>query len=183
MSLEDMMNELLSQASSAASQKLKEAAEYREAMLESARTEAGTVTRQYTDRLRAEGERMRHEASREAEIEVAKARGAMMKKVLEQTYAGVLGIILGKEKRSGYMPMFVEKAGRELGGGTIHARSEDAPYARKMTSFEVREDLASSAGIIAESADGTVLIDLTVETLLGDFWQKNLALAYGILFG
>lgn len=179
MPLENVIDDLLSQARNSADAKIAEANEYREKALSKSTEDAEAVRQQYGSRLRRESERLRREAAREAEIEVKRERHSMMKRVLDSTYDGLLESVSRSGARSVFMPLFIAKAVRELGGGTLHLNPDYKTAKQK--GFRVERDLKSQ-GLIAESEDRSVVLDMTLDTLLTDFWQQNIALVSGLLF-
>lgn len=181
--LESVIEDVLGQAETAAKAKLKEAERLREETVSSASNEASSIREGGRKRVEEEAARLRRDAAREAQIEIMVARRSMMKRVLDQAYGQLMQAALSDESRRKHIAQFVRKASDELGKGTIHASPEDIELLKDAVPFSVKGDLKAAGGILAESADGSVLIDLTLDTLLNDFWQKNIALANGILFG
>ncbi len=181
MPLDGVIDDLLGQAKATAELKLREANIYRESTIARAKEEADVMRAGYAERLRSDAEKLMHAAAREAQIEVARERQAMLKRIIDQAYTALIGRVLEEKERKLYLPAFVGKAARELGGGTIHVRPEDARLAGVPHSFKLQKDLTASSGIVAESPDGTLLLDMTIETLVQDFWQKNIALVHQLL--
>ncbi len=183
MPLDGVIDDLLGQAKATAELKLREANIYRESTIARAKEEADVMRVGYAERLRSDTEKLMHAAAREAQIEVARERQAMLKRIIDQAYSELIGRVLEEKERKLYLPAFMGKAARELGGGTIHVRPEDARLAGVPHSFKLQKDLTASSGIVAESPDGTLLLDMTIETLVQDFWQKNIALVHQLLLG
>lgn len=182
MPLESVIADLLDQARSRAEELRREAAEFRERAMAEARERAAQEAGEYAARLRREAEALRSRASRDAEIEFRRARNAMMKRLMEESYSYVRKGLAERRARVRYMPAFAAKAGREFGGGTIHVFRGDADLVPKGAAVVV-EDLPQQGGLMAESEDGSVVLDLTVDTLLADFWRENLASVHRELFG
>lgn len=179
MPLENVIDDLLTQAKSSAAAKIAGANAYREEALARALQDSEAVRHQYESRLRGEAERLRREAVREAEIEVKRERQSMMKRVLDTMYGRLLESLSNKESAAVYMPLFIDKTVRELGSGTMHMNPALKTIRQK--GFRVEGDLKAH-GLLAESEDGSVVLDLTLETLLSDFWQQNIAVVSGLLF-
>lgn len=183
MPLESVIDDVLRQAKTAAEAKLEEAEWLREATIESARAEASSIRDRERKRFEVDAAVLKRGAAREAQIEIMTARRSMMKSVLEQAYGQLLQSALSYETRKKHIALFVRKASAELGTGTIHALPPDIEFMDGAGPFSVRGDLHASGGILAESTDGGVVLDLTLDTLLSDFWQQNIVLANGMLFG
>lgn len=61
----------------------------------------------------------------------------------------------------------LDRAISEVGSGAIvHVLKGEKDLIPKSKEFSVSEDLSGLGGIIVESSDGTVLLDLTIETLI-----------------
>jgi vacuolar-type H+-ATPase subunit E/Vma4 len=183
MALENVIDELLSQAKATAESKIMNARNGAIAEIERAKNEAESIRRQYESKLKAEADRLHGEAKREAEIETRLNRQKMVKRVLDLAYAELFRFVSDRHFYAQYLQLFIDTASAEFGHGIIHMSPLDSGTAAVPETFRALYDLPESGGIIAESADRTVVLDLTVDTLLRDFWHANLPLVHSLLFG
>lgn len=183
MPLESVIDDLMAQARASAEAKLAEAGRLRDETLARAESEALSIAELYKNKLRTESEGLHRTSAREADIEVRRLRQAMIKGVFDRTYAELLARLTEQTERGKYVAGFAEKVARELGSGRIHVKAGDEMLLTGRMRLKVLGDLTGATGVLGESDDRSVVLDLTTETLLQDFWQQNLSLVRSLLFG
>lgn len=181
-SLESVVEDLMAQARRTAEASIREAEKFRDEAIAGAHAQEEELRKEYQVKLAGERGSMRKEAVREAEIEARREMQAMKRRLLDTLYSALKERATADEVAGKYIPLFLEKAASELGSGVAHLSGERVPAGRKM-GLDLKADLKGMTGIKAESADGSVVLDMTVETLLADFWKGHLARAHNLLFG
>lgn len=115
---------------------------------------------------------------------VAQAREQAISKAMQQLLAALSTSSSGRSaSKSGYERLFgkLAKEGlRQVEGGVIRCRKQDAALARKFG--RVGEPINCSGGLVIESSDGRVRLDATFEGLLEEHKDELGKKAYELLF-
>lgn len=157
------------------------------------RTAIGNSTRERIDRLREEQgrmlyeeiDRLHRESEDRTEIDVARefesAHAESLSVLKEKFLSGVRNADAITRER--WFLALLESAVSDLGVGVLHVRKGDMALASTARGFEIVGDLVAAGGLVAESADGTVLLDFTFESLAEDYWASRISEIRGMLFG
>lgn len=146
--------------------------------IEEMRAEYGRKLYDDIERIRRESE---NSASNAVDARIEGVRSERLSALKERFLSSVRNA--DEQTKRGWLSSLIEGSAADLGVGILHIRKEDESLARELTSFDVRSDLLGSGGVIAESADGTVLLDFTLEALAESYWQASMSDILGLLFG
>jgi len=118
------------------------------------------------------------------EIEVKKKLLSTRREILEDTFDSVLEHFMNlpeSEKRKLYSAMMT-RLKVEFQGGKIHCRRGEEGLFPAMPGFTMVEPVETMGGFIAESNDGSLMVDMRFEALLKEIWDSHLVEISGILF-
>ena len=163
---------------------LREAHSERLRMEVSTKNQIDELREEYGRRLYEEIERMHTSSQEHIEREVAEslysAREESLRLLRERFMVNITDADETMKER--WFSLLLSYAVSDLGVGILHVRPADKQAAAS-SGFDVRYDLEAAGGLIAESADGTVLLDYTLESLARDYWALKLADIREKLFG
>lgn len=136
-------------------------------------------------RLEEAVERLRRQELSSAELESKKVVLAKKKEILEKAFVSALASLEGAsdaEKLKQYKEMI------DANKGVIKNPKVYVPKGSKITAADlgvssVEEDSMITGGIILESEDGTIQLDLQYKTLLQTIWEREIKSLSDILFG
>ncbi len=136
-------------------------------------------------RLEEAVERLRRQELSSAELESKKVVLAKKKEILEKAFASALASLEGAsdaEKLKQYKEMI------DANKGVIKNPKVYVPKGSKIKAVDlgvssVEEDGMITGGIILESEDGTIQLDLQYKTLLQTIWEREIKSLSDILFG
>lgn len=162
-----------------------------DANADSRSTEAATRERiekiraEYGRKLYEEIDRMRRSSDRKSAAAVASEMEKVHTESLSVLKERFISMVKNSDesKKKEWASMLIEGAASDLGVGILHVRKEDEDVASSVRGFEVVMDLAASGGVMAESGDGTVLLDYTLESLAESYWNSATASILELLFG
>ena len=146
--------------------------------IEEMRAEYGRKLYDDIEKMRRESE---NSASSSVDARIEGVRAERLSALKERFLSGVRNADEQTKRR--WLSSLIEGSAADLGVGILHIRKEDESAARELTAFDVRTDLEGAGGVIAESADGTVLLDFTLEALAESYWQASMSDILGLLFG
>lgn len=169
MGIEKLKSSLLSEANEDA-QKIVEAAEsHVKGMLSEERSRKTAMREKAEKDVERLLKEQRNERIAWARLEskriIAEAREDALKNVLEQFFEDLKGVRKSPEYKR-FMKAAVSEAAAELGrGAVVHLAKGDKKTVPVPRGCKVSEDLAGLGGVMVESADGKIRMDLTLETL------------------
>jgi V/A-type H+/Na+-transporting ATPase subunit E len=126
-----------------------------------------------------------------ANLSVKRSLLNAQKQVLDQVHAGALRAILALP--DGIHRQILEKllsqASQEIRTGIVTCRARDAPVVKDLiaanpalSGYRLGPPAEIDGGVLVDSADGNVKIDLTYRTFLDGIWEKELKAASDLLF-
>lgn len=156
-------------------------------IVEQARAQAKQVLERFEQeaRLQAAEESLRVSAAR---LRAGKIVAEAREKCIASTISEMMGLLASgasprNASNSGYEKLFAKlarQALKQVEGGVIRCRKQDAPLARK--AGRVGEPIDCSGGLVIESADGRVRLDGTFEGLLEEHKDELNKKAFELLF-
>jgi V/A-type H+-transporting ATPase subunit E len=148
-------------------------------------------------RKEAEGEISRV-IQRMEDLELASANLAVkrsllnaQKEVLDQVHAAALRAILGLPEgvHRQILERLLSQAAQEIRSGVVTCRARDVPVVKDLiaanpalSGYRIGPPVEIDGGVVVDSADGNVKIDLTYRTFLDGIWEKELKAASDLLF-
>ncbi len=175
MGLEQVIDSIIAEGKRSAQQLRKEGESTGSKLVAEANLRAAALKEKRRTTAKEEGELVRLRELANAELEVSRRRLHMEREVLE-------GLLERTKARIAVLP---EKQDQELlrslikanekGGATIYANARNRLFVQSITSLKYGGDIPCMGGIIVESADRTVRLDLTYDTLLEELIDTRLA--------
>jgi V/A-type H+-transporting ATPase subunit E len=174
-----------------------------EAVKAEGKAEAGVILAEAQENVIAIKTAAEDEANRQADYivnqEVAAANLAVkrevlnaQKAVLDEVYAEVVAAItaLPADFHKKAVRELCKAAAKELGTGVLYCNERDVPAVedalsslKTLSGFSLAGTKDISGGIIAESGDGTLQLDLSYPTFIAEVWETSLKDASEVLFG
>jgi V/A-type H+-transporting ATPase subunit E len=118
--------------------------------------------------------KMRQRELSSAKLDVKKSKLNAEKDVLAEVHAGFAKGLAAvpKEKRADIVRKLVALARKEIPAGKIFTNAADASLV-KGSGYEYGGNINCLGGILVTSADGSVNLDYTFESLLEDVWSAS----------
>ncbi|MBU0756555.1 MAG: hypothetical protein KKF44_00690 [Nanoarchaeota archaeon] len=181
MGIEEIREDIIGNAKKGADSILKTAEKERERLISQAKSEIGEYKRQKTS---SAAEKINaYEGVKRATVEFEKKKISMLenKRLLSKVSAESLKAVesFDKKTRKKHLAKLLAKARRKITIGKILCNPKD----KDIIGFPKVESADILGGLVAESKDGSVRIDLSYDTLLQDAFNKNLKHVCKILFG
>ena len=176
---EDEQRRILAEGEAEASKILKASEEGSKSVMDRAMKEAQEAAK----RLRVQELSIAH-------VEVKKVRLNAEKEMLDKVYSDCLGELsrLRPEEARPLLEASVQKVARELGAGGAEVwcsprESEMVKGLCETAGLAFSGTLDCAGGIVAESKDRSLRLDLRYETILADVWAQKMKEISGVLFG
>ncbi len=179
------IDEIAENAASLAESIVKEATADRIASEFATRERIEKMRAEYGRKLYEEVDRMRRASERKSDITAASEMEKVHTESLSVLKEKFISMVKNSDdsKKKEWATMLIEGAISDIGVGILHVRKEDEEVASSVSGFEIVSDLRASGGIIAESGDGTVLLDYTLESLAECYWNSTAGCILELLFG
>ncbi|MDD1639622.1 MAG: V-type ATP synthase subunit E [Methanomicrobiales archaeon] len=126
-----------------------------------------------------------------ANLGVKRALLNAQKEVLDQVYATALHAILGlpEQVHRQILEKLLQQAAQEIRTGVVTCRAQDVKVVKDLiaaspalSEYRIGPPVEIDGGVVVDSADGNVKIDLTYRTFLDGIWEKELKAASDLLF-
>ncbi len=158
-----------------------------QAVLDEARADANklrTEAREAADALVAartaqaekEAEQLRAQIASGAEFEARKAVLEAESDLRDQLRARLIDGFgnLDTDVRKGHLTKLLAKAKASVPSGKVWGAAADEATLKDQKDYAYAGSIDIAGGIVVESEDGTVRLDLSYETMLGDMWRDIL---------
>ena len=149
----------------------------------SAQAEAGQLQQAELARADDAIAKMRQRELSSAKLDVKKARLNAEKDVLAEVHADFAKRLaaLPREKKVDIYKKLIAIARKEIPSGKIFANAADADLV-KGSGYDFGGNINSTGGIVITSADGSVNLDYTFDSILQDVWDASMKPVSDILF-
>lgn len=181
MGLEQVIDEVRTRADARAQEIVSEARAEAEQIVADAKAKAA----EYEAKKLADGEKdaaqLKATATSHAEFESRKARLGAESEMRDALRSQILEAFNGLKKtdRNKHIKKLVATAKEAIPDGRIWSNETDANTAEK-TGYDFAGTVDIAGGIIVESTDGKVRLDLSYETLIDDQWRTVLQAEAGL---
>lgn len=174
MALDNVLKGIRQRGKRRAEEIRKEAKEEAERILAEARKEAEEKREQARQRAVEDAEPLRKQEVLGAEIEAKKMRLDAERRAMEAVKDRARKRLndLPDQDRADLLEALVARARDELGSPRIFAATADADLVEGIAGEAFAGTRSIGGGIVAESKDGTVLVDYSFDTLLDEVWQE-----------
>lgn len=137
------------------------------------------------ERALDEATRLEHQEVSGAELEARKMLLTAQKDVLDAVVGSAikkLGSLPAEAERQ-ILARLLARAGKVIPRGRVYARPEHASQITSAGYEHAGSDRISAGGIIVESEDGRIRLDLRYESLVQEAWNRNVKEIVDALFG
>jgi V/A-type H+-transporting ATPase subunit E len=172
MTLERVRNEIIASAKSKAKQLVEEARKEAQEIVSKAEQDFQATA----ERIEAETKSMKESImTREkaaANLEAKKIAFEEKRKLIDEAFEGAKKSLesLSGEKRQAMVKRYLSMAAKEISIGKVYCSKGDS----KLVKDYPCEEADISGGIIAESEDGLMRVDYSIDTMLGSFREKSI---------
>ena len=184
MGLEKIVSKILADSKAKEQSILADAQKDSQGILADAQKQKAEILDSYKVKAEQSAAQMRAREEAGMEIEVNKKMLSIRREILEDAFEGVLQHFMkiqDSEKRKLYTAM-VARLRTEIPSGTIHCRKGEEGMFSGVSGFRVGPPVDTIGGFIAENSDGTLIMDMRLEVLLKEIWDKHLVEVSGLLF-
>ncbi|MBI2208097.1 hypothetical protein HYU50_01230 [Candidatus Woesearchaeota archaeon] len=182
MGLEKIKEEILHKADAAEREILMEA----EAKVRSIKSNAATQLKQLeieaAKRLEAEMKNLENRENSLANMESRKMLFETRKNIIDKVYGEAYNKVrnMPAKDREGIIKKLIDAAKKEIDVDVVYVNEKDKKYCKDEAKTKVIE---ADGGIISETKDGNIRVNLTFETLFADLREKTAKEVSETLFG
>jgi V/A-type H+/Na+-transporting ATPase subunit E len=172
MTLERVRNEITANARAKAKQAVEQARKEAKDLIAKAEKDFQSNAERIEAETKAMKESIMTREKAAANLEAKKLSFEERRKQIDEAFDHARKAIetLPKEKRQSMMKRLLSLAEKEISIGRVYCSKADMSYVK---GFQT-EEASIAGGLIAESAEGTMRVDYSVETLLADFREKHI---------
>ncbi len=176
MGLDQVIADVRQDGEGRAQQVLAEARQEAERLLQQARDEADAYAAKRREQARRDGDAVAAQVASGAEFEARKAvlttehelRGRLQDELVEGFGK------LPADIRDGHVKKLLDEAAKEVPTGKAWSNAQDKSLVEADKRFTFAGTVDIAGGVIVESDDGEIRLDLSYETLLADLWRDIL---------
>jgi V/A-type H+-transporting ATPase subunit E len=122
---------------------------------------------------RRAAEKLRLQESARAELEARKVVLGSQKEVLDSVRAEVLGRLADRGTKAAILQTLLDIHRADWRSGKVFCNAEDRDSVKDVVGSKFGGTIGCAGGIVIESDDGTIRIDLRFETILQDIWEDS----------
>ncbi|MHC4662555.1 MAG: V-type ATP synthase subunit E family protein [Planctomycetota bacterium] len=176
MGLEAVLEKIKEAGEAECNELINEARKKAEEIRQKAKAETEALEKKNADSVAAEIERLTTRELSSAEIEARKLVLNTQRDILEKVRASVLENLgkLPADRREAIFKILLGQAHKDLPEGTVRCASGDKEIIKRNSKYSGGEPIDTVGGFIVTTADGSLTLDLRLENLLEDFWNKRL---------
>ncbi|HYC20377.1 MAG TPA: V-type ATP synthase subunit E family protein [Candidatus Bathyarchaeia archaeon] len=173
MGLEVVVKDVLARGESEANRIRQEGTDEANALIEGAENTARQVLEERREQAVQQIERRKNREISGANLEAKRALLNTKKELLDKVYNEALEALasLSESEREAIIVRLLES---HTDSKRVFSNSRDEPIVRRITNLEYGGTILCSGGIVLENEDGTVIHDLTFDTLLESVRETSL---------
>lgn len=181
MGIEDIQKEVLQAAEYDAARLKKDAEKQARDIIGEAKDKAEEMRKGFREGLKRAAERERRKALGAAHFGAASSVLRLKKELMDMAVAEAKARLpsLPAERRKAHIKALIERAGKDIEVAHVLCAKKDIPYVQG----HLAEEAPIAGGIIAESADRTMRVDLSYDTLFAVIVEDSVEDVYKALFG
>lgn len=162
------------------------------AILTAAQERAGKIKQAASEDADRQAANIMGQMSSAANLLVKREQLNAQKELLDQVYQNALKASAGMPESSHRQAIttLLAEAKKQVPGGIVHVNQRDRKILEQVISgnpefkgFSAGNDVDIEGGVIVESMDGTLQLDLSYRTFLDMIWESGLKDASDLLFG
>ncbi|WP_026069076.1 V-type ATP synthase subunit E family protein [Methanomassiliicoccus luminyensis] len=184
MALDKVANEILENAQQEANLRIQRAEEERARIMKDADSEIEKIQRQEEKDLQEAILRMRRQELSSAELEAKKVVLNKRKEVLNRTFEETLQDLsaMGPKEKSALYKKILAEGKKVISRPKVYCPTGEADLLAGLRGAASLTEIDMEPGLLIESEDGTVRLDLRFRTILESIWDKELKNVSNILF-
>jgi len=173
MGLEVVVKDVLERGQEEANRIKREGANEADAIIAAGENKAQAILKDRREQAVLQIERRKNREISGANLEVKRAILNVKKELLDQVYEEALGALaaLSEPERESIINKLLES---HTDSKRVFSNKNDEAIVRKITTLEYGGTILCSGGIVLENEDGTVIHDLTFDTLLRSVRESSL---------
>jgi len=173
MGLEVVVKDVLARGEAEANRIRQEGTDEAHALVEGAENTARQILEERREQAVGQIERRKNREISGANLEVKRAVLNAKKELLDKAYSDALGALaaLSESERETIIKKLLES---HTDSKRVFSNKRDEPMVRRITQLEYGGTISCSGGVVLENEDGTVIHDLTFDTLLKSVRETSL---------
>ncbi|MEM4756288.1 MAG: hypothetical protein QW594_04100 [Candidatus Woesearchaeota archaeon] len=181
MSLESVKKEVIKEGERKVAAINAETAQHLATMQKEAEEEIAAYKKEAQKKLEKEIEELRKREEAQAELEANKILQEAKRACIEAVYQDLIQMLQAQpqKEREAMLKQLLQEAKKEIAIGSVWVSPADVPLLKGMTNVKSKPLLG---GLIAESVDGTVLLDYSYDQMVEQLQEKMLAQVSQLLF-
>lgn len=185
MALDSVVKDIIEDAEAKASSLRKEGEEEAAKLLAKAEETVSEMKKKEDKRLEESIARLQRQELSSAELESKKIVLSKKKEILDRSFMETLAELESSDAKTKkkYYRMMVDSVKGIIENPRVRCAPGEAKNLKGLEVSDVVEDRSISGGLIFESADGEVRIDMQFETILRNVWDREMKTISDILFG
>jgi len=175
MGLERIVERIVAESQAEEKRIISEAEAERKRMLEEAEKKRDEILAKYRQLIEENTAQVEQREAARTEVEVKKRLLQARKEILDETQKAVLEHFrsIPNDIRRRYYSAMLKQAVRELHSGVIRCRKGEEHLFSGIPNFSVGENIDCIGGFLAESRDGSVILDMRFDDIIREIWERN----------
>ncbi|GEM_PF-3324595 len=184
MGLENIVERIVAESQAEEKRIISEAEAERQKMLGEAGKKRDEILANYRRRMEEAVVQLKQREAARTEVEVKKRLLESRKEILDYAHNAVLDHFrnLPDDVKRKYYSAMARRVVAELSGGVIRCRAGEERFFSGIPNFTVGENIDCIGGFLAESTDGSVVLDMRFDDIVSEIWEKNAGEISGIIF-
>lgn len=184
MGLERIVERIVSESEAKEKQIISKAEAERQRMLEEAGKKRDEILARYRQLIEENTAQVQQRETARTAVEVKKRLLQARKEILDETQKAVLDHFRSIPEDIGrkYYSAMLKQAVRELHSGIIRCRKGDERLFSGIPNFSVGENIDCIGGFLAESRDGSVIVDMRFDDIIREIWERNAGEIFSRIF-
>ena len=147
----------------------------RQKMLSEAGKKRDEILAGYRRRMEEALIQLKQREAARTEVEVKKRLLEVRKEILDDARTAVLEHFgaLSEDARRRYYSAMLKQVVAELPSGAIRCRKDEERFFSGIPNFTIGENIECIGGFLAESNDGSVVLDMRFDDIVREIWERN----------
>ena len=175
MGLEKIVERIVVESQAEEKRIISEAEAERQKMLGEAGKKRDEILADYRKRMEEAVVQLKQREAARTEVEVKKRFLEIRKEILDDAYRTVLEHFsaLPEDTRRKYYSAMLKQVVAELPSGVIRCGKGEERFFSGIPNFTVGENIDCIGGFLAESTDGSVVLDMRFDDIVREIWERN----------
>ncbi len=184
MGLEKIVERIVAESQEEEKRIISEAEAERQRMLAEAGKNRDEILADYRKRAEDGVAQLKHREEARTEVAAKKLFLEAKKEIIEELKKAVLQHFAGlpDDVKRKYYSSLLKPVVAELGSGVIRCRKGEEGFFSGIPNFTVGENIDCIGGFLAESTDGSVVLDMRFDDIVREIWERNAGEISRIIF-